>query len=61
MIQSRQRFNEYVSTFIAEFVTASDEKVQSFIQVKVEMTVKVSANKFMDFLFGHSVQILKFV
>lgn len=61
MIQSRQRLNENIGAFVAELISTSDEKVQSLLEIKVEMPVKVTANEFVNLLFGHRVEILELV
>lgn len=37
MIESGQRFNEHISSFIAEFVTAGREEIYGLVQIEVIM------------------------
>jgi len=61
MVQSGQGFYEDVGSLVAVFVAASNKEVQSLIQIEIVMSVKMAANKLIDFLFGNGVQILEFV
>lgn len=42
MIESRQRFDEEIAAFVAEFITPCRKKVESFVQIKVQMTKKLT-------------------
>ncbi|KAF1764284.1 hypothetical protein GCK72_004231 [Caenorhabditis remanei] len=61
VIQTCQRFDEHVTAFIREFVTAGGEKVEGFVQIEIQMTVEMTANELIDLLLVLSVQILELV
>lgn len=61
MVQSGQRFNEKVSTFVLEFVATGDEQIQGLVEIEIQMPIEMSLDKLVDFLFRLSVSILKLV
>lgn len=46
MIQSSQRFDEYIGSFIAKLITSGNEKVQSFVKIKIKMSAEEQKCKF---------------
>lgn len=44
MVQSGQRFDEYIGSFITKFVTTSNKKVQSFVEVEIVVAKKKKIN-----------------
>lgn len=61
MIESGQRLDEHVGAFVAKLVSAGNEEVKSFVQVKIIMAVEVAPGEVIDFFLGHGVQILELV
>lgn len=61
MIEPSQRLNEHIRTLVPKLVPSGNEQIQRFLQIKIEMSVKVSARKFVNFLLCNGMQILKFM
>ena len=61
MVESGQGFNEDICTLVTELVSSGDEEVESFVQIKVIMTIKMAPNETVDLLFRLCMQILEFV
>jgi hypothetical protein len=61
VIETSERFDEQIGAFVRKLVSSGDEEVKCFVQVKVVMTVKVTSDEFVDFVFGDRVQVLEFV
>jgi hypothetical protein len=61
MIQSCQRFNENISSLIAELGASRNEEVKCLVQIEIEVTEEVVALKLVNFLLGRSVEVLKLV
>ena len=59
MIESGQSLNENVSPFVTKLVATSNEKIESLIQIKIKMAVKVTSNKLADLVFWYGMQILE--
>ena len=61
VIEPRQSLNEHVPALVTKLVSPSREEQQSFVKVKVEMTVKVSVDKVHDPEFVGLMQVLELV
>lgn len=61
VIQTGQRFDEHVGAFVTEFISSGDEEIQCLIEIKIEVTVEMSAREFVNLLLGDGMQILKLV
>merc|ERR1719381_364475 len=61
VIQTCQRFNEYVGPLVGELVPSGSEEIEGAVEVEVEMAVKVSAHKLVDLLLARCVQVLELV
>ena len=61
MNQTGQRLDEHVDTLIPVLVTTSREEVQSLVQIKVVVTVKMAAHKVVDALLVGLMQVLELV
>ena len=61
VVETSQRLDKHIDTFIPVFISTGSEEVESVFQVKVEMPVKVTSNEFVNLLFLDSVQVLEFV
>ena len=61
VVQSCQRFDEDVGTFVCELVSAGSEEIEGAVEVEVEMAVEVAAHKLVDLLLAGGVQVLELV
>ena len=61
VIEASQRFDKHISTFVSKLVPSSNEHIQRFVQIKIEMTVEMAASEFIDLFLGDGVEILEFV
>ncbi len=61
IIESGKSFDKNVRAFVAEFVSASSEKEQSLVQIKVKVAVEMASNELVDLLLGFGMKVLKFV
>lgn len=61
MIETSQRLNEHVDTFITVLVTTSGEEVQGLVGVEVIMAIEVTTNEVVDALLVDLMQILELV
>ena len=59
VIEPRQSLDENVTALVTELISSRCEEQQSFVKVKVEMTMKVSVDKVHDPEFVCLMQILK--
>ena len=56
-----QRLDEHVDTLVPELVSASREQVDGVLEVKVVVSVEVSADEVVDLFLGLDVQVLELV
>ena len=56
-----QRLDEHVHTLVPELVSPSREQVDGVLEVKVVVSVEVSADEIVDLLLGLDVQVLELV
>ena len=61
IVESGQRFDKNVSSLIAKFVSTRGEKVERLIQIEIEVAIKMSPHKLVDFLLKLRVQVLELV
>lgn len=45
MVQTRQGFNKNIRSFVGVLISASDKEVQSLLQIKVKMSIKMTPNE----------------
>ena len=51
-VESRQRLEIKINSFVVKFATPSCEHKQSFVKIEIKMSVKMASNKCMQFQFG---------
>lgn len=56
-----QALDEHVNTLVSKFVSTSCEHVDRVLQIEIVVTVEMTPDEIVDFLFGLDVQILKLV
>lgn len=61
MVETSQGFYKHVDTLVTVLVSTGREEVESVFRIKVVVSVEMSSNEIMDFLFRLLMQILKFV
>ena len=61
MVQSSQRFDEHVNTFISVFVSSSSEEVEGFVGIEIVVSIEMTADKFCNAILVGLVQVLEFV
>jgi hypothetical protein len=59
VIESRQRLDEEIRSFVGKLIATSNEEVQSFFQVEVVVAVKMASHKVVDLLLGECVEVLE--
>merc|ERR1719431_1168031 len=53
MIQSRQRFNKDISSFVSKLIPSSNEEEKCFFKVEVNVSIKMSIHKLFDLFLVH--------
>lgn len=61
VIQSRQRLDEHVHTFVPVLVATRCEEIERVLGIKVIVTVEMTADEIVNLLLGLLVQVLEFV
>lgn len=61
MVESGKSFNENICPFVSKLISSSNKEIESFVQVEIKMTIKVTSNEFIDLVFGNCMQILEFM
>lgn len=61
MIQPGQSLDKDVRPLVSELVASSNKEINGFIQVEIEMSIKMATNEFINLFFGNGVQILEFM
>lgn len=60
-MRTSQSFDKHIYTLVSILVSTGSEKINCVVEIKVELTVKMSTNKLVNALLVASVQVLKFM
>lgn len=61
IVQSSQRLDKDISTFVAEFIPACGKSVESLVKIEIHVSIEVTTNEVMDLLLVLSMEILEFM
>lgn len=61
MVETGERLDEHVYTLVSVLVSAGSKGIQSVVEIKVQVTVKVALDKLVDLVLHQGMQVLELV